>query len=163
MHGNDGRFEKYDMMVSQTADPFENTNNCRIFTQWSRFEIPSLNNNPSTYNGWLWVSSNHGGGGGRGAGRAGRWRIPAAANELRWRWRGLSTPPNVTKIITYTSHAQTSSQHLAWIPLDSSCMRTFAKHPLPIVRKSKLAKTQFCEKWWKAYQKYLRMSKKQVI
>ena len=58
----------------------------------------------------------------------------------------LSTPPNVTKIITYTSHAQISSQHLAWIPLDSSCMRTFAKHPPLIVRKSKLAKMRFCEK-----------------
>ena len=103
LHGNYGRFEKYDIMVFQTADPFENTNNCRNFTWWLRFEIPSLNNNS---NAWLWVSDIHGGGGGRGAAR---WRIPAVANELCWCWRGLSTLPNVAKIITYTSHAQTSS------------------------------------------------------
>ena len=27
MHGNDGRFEQYDMVAFQTTDPFENTNN----------------------------------------------------------------------------------------------------------------------------------------
>jgi len=69
-----------------------------------------------------------------------------ADEEYPMSFAGAATPPNITKIIAYISHAQTSSQHLAWIPLDSSCMRTFAKHPPPIVRRSKLAKTRFCEK-----------------
>ena len=97
-----------------------------------------MNNNPSTYNGRQIIMEKEEEEGGELA--------DEEYLQQPMSFAGAATPPNVAKIIAHTSHAQTSSQHLAWIPLDSSCMRTFAKHPPPIVRRSKLAKTRFCEK-----------------
>jgi len=103
-----------------------------------------------------WTSDNHGEGGG-----GGRELADEEYLQQPMSFAGAATPPNVAKIITHTSHAQTSSQHLAWIPLDSSCMRTFAKHPPPIVRRSKLAKTDL-RKMMKAHENALEHQKKDI-